>query len=313
MTDTEQSLRAILGDKLKLRYPLAPLTSFGTGGPARYFFSAASAEELTTAVEAAKRLEAPYFLIGGGSNLLVSDEGFDGLIIKADIRGLRLIGEATVEAGAGISLSDLIEFTAAHSLTGLEFAAGIWGTVGGAVYGNAGAYGGQIGDVVKDITLVDADGRLREVSSDYCRFGYRDSYFKRSREIVVSARFRLSAGDQETVRSRIDEILSLRQAKFPPAGTAGCFFKNIPDSSQPHGKLAAGKLLEDAGAKGLRVGKARVYEHHANIIVAEPGATSKDIKRLADKMKEKVKSGFGISLEEEIIMIGRFDSSEELY
>ncbi len=313
MIDTEQSLKAILGDGLKCNHPMAPLTSFGTGGPARYFFSAATVEELTAAVEAAKRLSVDYFLIGGGSNLLVSDEGFDGLIIKVDIRGLRLVENTLVEAGAGVGLADLVEFTAAVGLTGLEFAAGIWGTVGGAVYGNAGAYGGQIGDVVRDLMLVDCDGRLKEVSAEYCRFGYRGSYLKRSREVIASARFSLAAGDEDAIRERIDEILALRQAKFPSFGTAGCFFKNIPDPSQPHGKLPAGKLLEEAGAKGLSVGRARVYDRHANIIVAEPGATSKDIRRLADKMKEKVKSQFGIRLEEEIIMIGRFTSSEEPY
>lgn len=313
MTDTEQSLKAILGQKLKCHHSLAPLTSFGTGGPARYFFPAATAEELTTAVEAANRLNVDYLLIGGGSNLLISDEGFDGLIIKADVRGLRLLGDTVIEAGAGVDLSDLVEFSAGHGLTGLEFAAGIWGTVGGAVYGNAGAYGGQIGDVLQDLTLIGGNGRLKEVSSEYCQFGYRDSYLKRSREIVVNARFSLAPGDKAAVRERIDEILALREAKFPPRGTAGCFFKNIPDPGQPHGKLPAGKLLEEAGAKGLKVGKARVYERHANIIVAEPGATSKDIRQLADKMKEKVKSQFGIRLEEEIIMIGRFESPEELY
>lgn len=313
MTDIEQNLKAILGSKLKCRYPLAPLTSFGTGGPARYFFPAATVEELTTAIEASRHLGIDHFLIGGGSNLLISDQGFDGLIIKVDVRGLRLIEGPVVEAGAGVDLADLVEFTAKHSLTGLEFATGIWGTVGGAVYGNAGAYGGQIGDVVSSLTLIDGDGRVKEIPVDRCQFGYRDSYLKRSREIVVSARFSLADGDRETIRKRIDEILALREAKFPPSGTAGCFFKNIPDPAQPYGKLPAGKLLEEAGAKGLSVGKAHVYDAHANIIVAESGATSNDIRRLADKMKEKVKSQFGIRLEEEIIMIGRFESPEELY
>lgn len=300
-------LTAAFGPNLKCNFPLAPLTSYKTGGAAKYFLAAGSAEEIVRAVGSARRLSLPYFLIGGGSNLLVSDDGFDGLIIKMDVRGLRLLDEVTIESGAGEDLMALVKFATDSALTGMEFAAGIWGSVGGALYGNAGAFGGEIGSVVREITLVSGDGSVRTVGPEYCQFAYRDSYLKRTHEVVTKATFRLQPGDPAVIKSRVEEILHLRDEKHPNTGmSAGCFFKNIPDPSQPFGKLAAGKLLEEAGAKQLQVGKAKVFEKHANIIVNTGGATSKDIRALADMMKKKVKEKFQIELEEEVIQVGPF-------
>ena len=286
---------------------LAPLTSFGTGGEARFFALAGSAAEMEALVRAANQSGVDYFVIGGGSNLLVSDDGYDGLVIKVDIRGLRRLDDDCIECGAGEDLSALVDFATEQFLTGLEFAAGIYGTVGGAIYGNAGAYGGQIGDLVRELSLIDRSGSSKIVDGTYCRFDYRDSYLKTTGEIALKARLQLIAGQQDSIRGRVSEILSVRNAKFPiKGGCAGSFFKNIPDSSQPHGKLPAGKLMDEVGARDMRVGGACVFEKHANIIINDGGATSKDIRELADKIKKKVFDKFGIMLQEEVIQVGRF-------
>jgi len=300
-------LRDRLGDLVEFDKPMAPLTSFGTGGPARCFVSAGSADQLGQAIHAARDLALEFVVIGGGSNLLISDNGYDGLVVRVEVKGFRVEGNSNIIAGAGEDLSALVSFASKHALSGVEFAAGIWGTVGGAIYGNAGAYGGQIGNLVEWVELVTRDGQSRREEADYCCFGYRDSYLKRSHEVIVEACLALRPGDESQIRAKVDEILAVREAKFPPSGTAGCFFKNIPDPSQEHGKLPAGRLLEEAGAKDLAVGGARVFDGHANIIVNTGGATSKEIRALADKMKEKVFNRFGISLEEEVVQIGRFD------
>jgi len=301
------SLSQVFGDMVEFDKPLAPLTTYGTGGPAQYFLAARKVEYLCQAVKFAKDKDVPLFVMGGGSNLLVSDAGFKGLVVKVEINGIRLEPDSCVRCGAGEDLMSLVDYATANSLSGLEFAAGIWGTVGGAIYGNAGAFGGEMKDVLKTMTIVDLDGNIRTVNVADCRFGYRDSFLKATGEVVVEASFRLSPGDKSSIENRISEILAAREDRHPTQGkSAGCFFKNIPDPDQEHGKLPAGRLLEQAGVKGLSIGGAAVYEKHANMIVNTGNATSKDIRQLADIMKEHVQSKFGIVLEEEVIQVGEF-------
>lgn len=294
------------GAELEFSRALAPLTSFETGGPARYFLVARSVDEVVRAVKSARRLQVPYVVIGGGSNLLVSDAGFDGLVIRLEIKGLRLLADNLVEVGGGEALFDVVNFTAENGLTGMEFAAGIWGTVGGAIYGNAGAFGGEVGRVLESAILVNNSGAVKQAERAYFHFEYRHSILKETHEIVASARFHLAPADPKTVETRIDEILSQRVARHPDRRTAGCFFRNIPDPTQQYGKLSAGRLLEEVGAKELSVGGARVYEKHANIIINSGGATSKDIRQLADIMKQRVLDRFGIELQEEVQQLGSF-------
>ncbi len=303
---SRETLTKAFGEDLEFDKPLAPFTSFRTGGPARWFLQACSAEQAARAIREARKLGLDYFLIGGGSNLLISDKGFDGLIVKIDIQGLKIIDKTTINCGAGVDLMGLVQFAEENSLTGLEFAVGIWGTVGGAIYGNAGAFGGEIGDIITDVTLISPEGEIMQVNADYCRFGYRDSYLKKSGDIIVSARLKLEPGDRKEIANRIEETLALRVTKHPEQLTAGCFFKNIPDDSQPYGKLPAGKLLEESGAKDLQVGGAKVFERHANIVVNTGSATSADICALGEKMRKLVKEKFDIELEEEVIKIGEF-------
>lgn len=298
---------AAFGPKLEFDKGLAQFASFKTGGPARYFFSAENVDDVVQAVKATKKLSLPYFILGGGSNLLVSDQGYEGLVIKVGVRGLELVSEADIACGAGEELMALVNFAAENLLTGLEFASGIWGTVGGAIYGNAGAYGAEIGSLLTEIVLVDKEGNVKTVDSDYCRFSYRDSYLKTTGEVVVKAHFRLKKGNLRQIRQKQSEILALRKDKHPVDGlSVGCFFKNIPDPNEKHGRIAAGRLLEQVGAKQLAVGGARVFEKHANIIVNTGTATSQDIRKLADILKKKVYEQFGIRLQEEVIQLGKF-------
>lgn len=297
---------AAFGEKLEFSKALAMLTSFETGGSAKYFLVTDSAETTAQAVKTARRLKIPIFIFGGGSNLLVSDSGFDGLVVKPEIEGLKLLDDLRIESGSGEKLSALVDFATEQACTGLEFAAGIWGSVGGAVYGNAGAFGGDVGSILIEATLVTRAGKIERVTQADLAFDYRHSRLKETGDIIVSAVFQVKKGDRDTIKTRVNEILAQREQKHPIKGTAGCFFRNIPDSTQKFGKLPAGRLLEEVGAKRLAVGGASVYPDHANIIVNTGNATSKDIRQLADIMKKKVLDRFGIELQEEIQQLGTF-------
>jgi len=300
-------LLAEFGSNLSFSVEMAAYTSYQTGGKAKYLVTCLSGDEVAKAARAAKRLGIQCFFLGGGTNVLVSDEGFDGVVIKVDVEGLAISEPNVIKCGAGEQLQSLVDFATNNGLAGLEFAAGIYGTVGGAIYGNAGAYGGEIGSIVRTVDLVSPAGEVRTVTPDYCSFGYRDSHLKRTGEAIISAEFNLKPGDEAEIRGKVEEILAIRLEKHPvESNTAGCFFKNIPDKSAPHGKLAAGKLLEEAGAKSLSVGNAAVSDQHANIIVNKGKATSKEISQLADMMKRQVCDKFGITLEEEVVRIGNF-------
>ncbi len=303
----EDELREAFGPELQFGVDMAPFTSYGTGGPAMCFIRARNAQEIVRLMGKARQLKLPRFLLGGGSNLLVSDSGYNGIVIKVDVSGLSLVDETKVECGAGEELMALVDFATENDLTGMEFAAGIWGTVGGAIRGNAGAYGCDMGKVTNSVTIVDQQGNLKTEDAGYCEFDYRRSRFKRSGEVVVNVTLDLRKDDRAAITRKVNDILKSRKEKHPISGkSAGCFFKNVPDSTQPHGKMAAGKLLEDAGAKELRVGGAKVFEKHANIVVNTGEATSKDIRQLADMMKQRVLDRFGIELEDEVVSLGKF-------
>jgi UDP-N-acetylmuramate dehydrogenase len=306
---SRSEITAQFGPELEFDRGLAAFTSFGTGGPARYFISAKTVADVARAVKAARKLNLPYFFLGGGTNVLVSDKGFDGLVVKIDVCGMKLVGDDEIISGAGEDLQTLVDFAADNSLSGLEFASGIWGTVGGAIYGNAGAFGGEIGALVAEATLIGDDGAVKTVGHDYCRFGYRDSYLKSTGEAIIEARFKLKSGQAAGIRQKIADIVAARRERHPVERcSAGCFFKNIPDSTQPGGKLPAGRLLDEVGAKGLSVGGAKVFEKHANIIVNTGSATSRDIRKLADILKDKVYERFGVELEQEVIQLGEFQT-----
>ncbi len=292
---------------IEINKPLSPLNTFGTGGSARLFAEVTSREQLSELVRRAYNSGIPIFMLGGGSNILISDSGFDGLIIRNSIKSLSRDGDFII-SGAGESLEDLMKFATENSLSGLEFAAGIWGTVGGAIYGNAGAYGSDISTVFVTAQLVDRYGNMREEDATYFDFAYRFSNLKVTHEFVTEAKFALKKGKKELIQSRVDEIFALRNEKLPMnEKSAGCFFRNIVDNTKEYGKLPAGKLLEEVGAKEIRYGGAAIFERHANIIINTGSATSEDIRQLASILKRKVMEKFEIELQEEINYLGPFE------
>ena len=281
--------------------PLRACSNFRIGGPADFFFEAGDLASLAAAVRAARRSGLPFRVIGGGFNLLFDDAGFRGLIVKNSARGLSGPADAPLaSATSGTPIHDLVDMAAAGGWEGLEFLAGIPGTVGGAVRGNAGAFGSCVADVLTGARLLGRDGLERRVSAADLEFDYRHSALKRTDDIVVEAVFRLRPGDRAAIRARMDECLAVRARKHPPRGTAyaGSYFKNplLPDGT----RAAAGKLLEDVGARGMRIGGALVYEGHCNLVINAGGATAADILALAAELKKRVSDAFGISLEEEV-------------
>ncbi len=304
---SERKLKDKFGDRLISNHPLARLTTFGTGGPARLFYEAGTVDELASIVKASKELDFPTFLLGGGSNLLVSDNGYEGLVIKNSIKGIELKGTEII-CGAGEDLQSIVDFATENGLSGLEFATGIYGTVGGAIFGNAGAYGSETGSVLESVQLVDRQGNIRTEKQSYFEFGYRDSILKQTGEIAATANFALEMGKNDLIRSKCDEIRAERNNKLPTnAYTAGCFFKNIPDKNEKFGKLSAGKLLDEVGAKNMSFNGACVFAKHANILINDGSANSDDIRRLAKILKAKVEDKFGIELTEEITLLGKFE------
>jgi len=282
-------------------------SNFRIGGPADFFAEVESLEALRAALAAGRESGLRVRVIGGGSNLLFDDAGFRGLIIKNRVRGLRLDpgprGGWRAVALSGTPLQELVEFCASRSLEGLEFAAGIPGSVGGAVCGNAGAFGCCLGDFFEEAALLSADGSERREKRDYFAFAYRNSILKASGEVVLEAVFCLETGDQAAIRAKIKENQALRSSRHPDRtmAYAGSFFKNPvgPEGS----KIPAGMLLEQVGAKEAAVGGAAVFRGHANFIYNRGDATAAEIRALAGELKERVRAKFGLELEEEVVFL----------
>lgn len=311
----EEKLRKALGDGMLTREPLRHHTTFHIGGPADYFFTAGTSDALVAALHAGHQAGVPVFLLGGGSNLLVSDDGFRGLVVRNACERVEFDGTA-VMAECGADFLDLIHRCRDAGLSGLEFAAGIPGSVGGAIYGNAGCYGKDIGSYTIECTVCDPDGaNVRTHPAAWFEFGYRTSRLKREPRVLISCLLQLERGDRAAIRREIDGKLEIRRVKHPQwrvEPTAGSYFKNLPpDWRMPGAKLspgthrvAAGQLLDEVGCRGLRVGDAVVFEKHANIIVNAGHATAREVLELAEVMKARVRERFGVELEEEVMYLG---------
>jgi len=287
-------------NRVKTDEPLAKHTTFGIGGPADLYYEAKTTSEIIAAVKLAQQYHILYFILGGGSNLLVSDEGFRGIVIKIKNADLRFKNERAV-VGAGLNLGQLVKETTRRGLLGLEFTAGIPGTVGGAVRGNAGAWRQNIGDGVVRVKVLDENNRLRWLSRKDCHFSYRQSRFKKSQEIILEAELTLVKGQKQEIKQKIAEYLQKRR-QDPKEPSAGCIFVN-PKT------CPAGKLIEACGLKGKRIGQAQISPRHANFIVNLGGAKAEDVLELTRLVKGKVKEKFGVNLEKEICLLG-FDRIE---
>lgn len=311
----EDRLRKLLGERMLTQEPLRHHTTFRIGGPADFFFAARTEDELVIALRAAREIELPVFLLGGGSNLLVSDQGFRGLVLKNAIDAIEFDG-TVAHVGGGADFLDLIYQCRDRALAGLEFAAGIPGSVGGALYGNAGCYGQDIGQVTIECTIATLDGgRVDTRPGSWFQFAYRDSRLKRDPHVLLSCLLQFKKGERAAIQKVIDEKLEVRRVKHPQwriEPTAGSYFKNLPPDWQiPGAKLSpgtrrvpAGQLLDEVGCRGLRVGDAMVFEKHANILVNAGRASAREVLELAEIMKARVRERFGVELEEEVMFLG---------
>ena len=305
------------GVRVEKDLPLSELTTFRIGGPARLAAFAQSAAEIALALAAARDAGVSARCLGGGSNVLASDDGYDGLILLNRIGGLSF-REGTATVGGGYDWDDLVQAAVEEGLGGVAAMSGIPGSVGGAIYGNAGAYGECVSDRLLSITLVDAAGKVRTVEPAELGFTYRGSALKRTGEVAVEATFRLDRGDSTELLARREGILATRRSKHPApeAGTAGSFFKNIERPEEREKviqalglnddgrRIAAGLVLDKVGARGMREGDAAVFEKHANIIVNVGHASAGDVLALSGRMRGKVLEMFGIGLEREVMWLG---------
>ncbi len=307
--------------QVTLNEPLRHHTRFGLGGPAAVFACTEDEGAFVEAVRRARASGAPWVVIGMGTNLIVADEGFPGIVLRYDGARIEVEG-GRVRAQAGAALQALVDATIEAGLQGYEPMTGIPGNVGAAIYGNAGAYGASIADRITGVRFFDGE-RIRETNHAGCGFRYRESEFKRRRLrgepwLILSAEFAFPPGDAEDMRRKASEILAIRNRKYPPEmQCAGSIFKNlllerlpeqaraaVPVQVVKGGKVPAAWFLEQAGAKGLACGGVRVSADHANTLYNAGGGTAAEFCALAAELKRRVRERFGIELEEEVQYIG---------
>ncbi len=303
MKEFDKQLYDLLdANKIKRGEMMKNHTTFRIGGPADYFVMPESKEEIQSVLNLCKKEKVPFYIIGNGSNLLVSDEGFKGVILQIG-KGMDQISleeDGKVRAFSGAMLSRLAQVIAEHELTGFEFASGIPGSLGGAVSMNAGAYGREIKDVIVEATVVDDHNEIKVLSKDELKLSYRKSIVQTQGYVVIEALFAFKPGKKEEILQKMNELNQKRREKqplnFPSAGST---FK------RPEGYFA-GKLIEDAGLRGFRVGGAAVSNKHCGFIINEENATAKDVRELIRQVDMRVYEQFGVHLEPEIRMIGQF-------
>ncbi len=323
------ALASLPADRLKENEPLASHVNIRIGGPARWFFEAKSSKDISAAAKAANADDLPFAILGGGSNTLPSDDGFDGLVIQAANRNWS-VGQMSdvrgqVYAEAGVLSSFLARKTAEVGLSGFEWAISLPGTIGGGVRGNAGCFGGEMKDSVARVTALRLDGGNAEIvsySAPECKFGYRDSIFKHNDEIILAAEFALKPAPAKDCMERLEAALSKRKTEQPLAqSSAGCMFKNfeykdeieieklksrldVPKEFLERKRIPAGWLIEQADLKGKKIGGAQVSDKHGNFLVNTGKATASDVVQLISLIKMKLRDGYGVQLEEEVQLLG---------
>lgn len=275
---------------------LAPYTTFNIGGPADYFLEVKEERDLIEAVKVAREFKLPFFVLGNGSNLLISDEGFRGLVIKISFSSIE-ISDLKIKSGAGVSLKRLVGVSAELGFSGLGWAAGIPGTVGGAVRGNAGAFKESMADIVEEVEALDTSSEIKVknyISKD-CEFDYRNSIFKKRRDLIIlSVKLCFKKGEKEKIEKEIERYLNYREKRHPlKFPSAGSIFKN-PEN------FSAGRLIHECGLDGKKIGQAQISEKHTNFIINLGEAKAGDVLELISLAKREVKVKFGIELEEEI-------------
>ncbi|MBI2010236.1 MAG: UDP-N-acetylmuramate dehydrogenase [Candidatus Chisholmbacteria bacterium] len=313
---------------VKANEPLSAHTYFKIGGPADLFFEAKTSVDLTKAVKAAIRYDVPYFILGGGANILVGDLGFRGLVVKNRADEIRLksfqgkidgqtprVKQAIVAADSGTLLNKLVRYTIEEGLAGLEVFLSVPGTVGGAIYNNS-HYRPEkdefFGNLVATATLIDSRGKVKEVNHHYFKFNYDYSYLQETKETIVSAAFALKGSDRDDLWKKAVACVRRRNSRQPIGiACSGCTFQNISRSDAlrlgtPDHTQSAGYLVDKAGMKGAKVGQAQVSDIHASFIENLGGATAKEVIELIEKIKSAVKNKFGVDLKLEIFVVGEF-------
>lgn len=286
-------------ENLFLLEPMSAHTTFKVGGAADCLVEIQNTQQLSKLQSYLSKVEVPYYVLGNGSNLLVSDEGFRGVILKVGdgMSEISVLGNRVI-AQAGAKLAKVARVAAEHGLTGLEFASGIPGTVGGGVVMNAGAYDGEMSQVVKTVTVIGRDGELLKLDNATMEFGYRKSTIKNQPFVVTEVVFELSQGDKDAIRAKMEELNGKRREKQPlEYPSAGSTFK------RPCGYFA-GKLIMDAGLRGYQCGGAKVSEKHCGFVVNAGGATAKDVRRLIQDVQEIIQDKFNVNLETEVLFLG---------
>jgi UDP-N-acetylmuramate dehydrogenase len=304
-------------------YQLSKLTTFCVGGSAKYFCEVTSVKQLQAVLSICKDSDLPIFVIGGGSNLLISDKGFDGLVLKLNLNVLS-VNDNIIEVSADRLLNKLIDKTIEYGLSGIEGLAGIPGTVGGALVGNAGAYGDEIANVVDHVDALDEKYNLIQLKKEELNFKYRHSIFKERTLILLQARLQFQKHDQKEVADKVVKYRQDRTAKHPPFPSAGCTFKNIdltdeiesklkqldfdlPEKFVEFKKVPVAWLLDQLGLKGKQIGGAQVSEKHGNFIINKDNASADDIVMLISYIKQQVRDQVGVQLQEEVRYVGFSD------
>ncbi|MDE7187128.1 MAG: UDP-N-acetylmuramate dehydrogenase [Lachnospiraceae bacterium] len=290
-------------ERILFHEPMSRHTTFRVGGEAEYFVMVRTEEELTKLIFYLNQIEEEYFILGNGSNLLVGDKGYRGVVLKLDGPMEEVSVEGNViRAGAGALLSKVAAEAKNHGLSGMEFAAGIPGSIGGGVVMNAGAYGGEMKQVVVSVRGLDTEGQILLLDNETMEFGYRTSAIKNRSVIVLEVTLRLTEGNPEEIGARMEELALLRRSKQPlEYPSAGSTFK------RPEGYYA-GKLIMEAGMRGYRIGGAQVSDKHCGFVVNTGKATAADIREVIEEVQQRVKERFHVSLEPEIIFLGDFYS-----
>jgi UDP-N-acetylmuramate dehydrogenase len=310
--DIESVLAATAGvQSVRRNAPLAPLTTFKVGGPADWLIDVHDAAAVEPVIAIAREASVPLTILGGGSNVLISDAGVRGIVLRVHGGDVQQIDPSTIRADAGVTINGLVRWTVGRGVAGLEAWAGTPGTVGGAIYGNAHFKGRLISELIVRVRTVDTEGIIHDVPQREMEFAYDYSRLHRTREVVLSAEFLVSHGEPSLLRASARESLAFRKRTQPlESSSAGCIFQN-PDPTRdrvPEGiPASAGALVDRAGLKGARQGSARVSTTHANFIVNEGGATARDIQILIDRCKSEVQSKFGVALRDEIVYLGERD------
>lgn len=289
----------VLGEEMKYH------TTFRVGGPAHFFVTPKTEEQLQSVLKLCKETDTPWFILGRGSNLLVSDRGFDGVVIHMQKHWNHYHTEENrIFAQAGVMMSAVSQEALRNGLTGFEFASGIPGTIGGGLRMNAGAYGGEMKQVVLSAKVMDSNGTVLELSKDELELGYRTSTIGRNGYIALSCVIELQPGDPDCIRSTMEEMNAKRRQKQPlEYGSAGSTFK------RPEGYFA-GKLIQDAGLKGFSIGDAQVSEKHAGFVINRGNAKAADIMKLCKEVSRRVHEQFGVNLEMEVRRLGKFEEEK---